>query len=36
MPTWARRFYTEKIVEFKQEEKKAYDKEMKKSKSKGR
>jgi len=36
MPTWARRYYTEKIVEFKQEEKKQYDAEMKKAKSKGR
>lgn len=36
MPTWARRFYTEKIVELKQEEKKEYDKQMKKAKSRGR
>ena len=33
MPLWVRRFYISKIIEFKQEEKKAHDKEMKKAKS---
>lgn len=33
MPIWARKFYTKKIVEFKTEEKKAYDKQNKKVKS---
>jgi hypothetical protein len=33
MPIWARKFYTNKIVEFKTEEKKAYDKQNKKAKS---
>lgn len=32
MPLWVRRFYINKIIEFKQEEKKAHDKEMKKTK----
>tara|TARA_Y100000287_G_scaffold171911_1_gene158735 strand:+ start:1287 stop:1409 length:123 start_codon:yes stop_codon:yes gene_type:complete len=34
MPVWARNFYIGKIIEFKQEEKKAHDKEMRKIKSK--
>jgi hypothetical protein len=34
MPVWARKFYIGKIVEFKQEEKKAYDKQSAKAKSK--
>jgi len=34
MPVWARNFYIQKIIEFKQEEKKAHDKEMKKMKAK--
>jgi hypothetical protein len=33
MPLWVRRFYISKIIEFKQEEKKAHDREMKKAKS---
>ena len=32
MPIWARRFYTNKIIEFKNEEKKAYEKSTNKSK----
>lgn len=36
MPVWARTFYIGKIVEFKEAEKKAHDKEMKKVKSKRR
>lgn len=36
MPVWARKFYIQKIVEFKTEEKKQYDSEMKKAKSKSR
>jgi|TARA_B110000858_G_scaffold70396_1_gene81796 hypothetical protein len=36
MPVWARKFYIGKIVEFRQEEKKAYDKESAKAKSKRR
>jgi hypothetical protein len=36
MPIWARKFYIQKIVEFKTEEKKVHDKEMKKVKSKVR
>jgi len=36
MPVWARTFYISKIVEFKEAEKKAYDKEMKKAKGKRR
>tara|TARA_R110000803_G_scaffold44631_2_gene94381 strand:- start:3012 stop:3116 length:105 start_codon:yes stop_codon:yes gene_type:complete len=33
MPIWARKFYIGKIIEFKNEESKAHDKAMKKSKS---
>ena len=33
MPVWARKFYIGKIVEWKQEEQKAYDKANKKAKS---
>tara|TARA_B110000444_G_scaffold93475_1_gene88270 strand:+ start:1066 stop:1224 length:159 start_codon:yes stop_codon:yes gene_type:complete len=36
MPVWARKFYIGKIVEFRQEEKKAYDKESVKAKSRRR
>jgi len=36
MPVWARKFYIGKIVEFKEAERKAHDKEMKKAKSKRR
>jgi hypothetical protein len=36
MPVWARKFYIQKIVEFKTEEKKQYDNEMKKAKSKSK
>ena len=36
MPVWARKFYIGKIVEFRQEEQKAHDKEMKKAKSRRR
>ena len=36
MPIWARKFYIQKIVEFKTEEKKVHDKEMKKAKSRRR
>jgi len=36
MPIWVRKFYIMKIIEFKQEEKKAYDREMKKSKARSR
>ena len=36
MPVWARKFYIQKIVDFKTEEKKHHDSEMKKAKSKGR
>lgn len=32
MPLWVRKFYIGKIIEFKTEEKKQYDKEMKKAK----
>lgn len=32
MPLWARKFYISKIVEFKENEKQAYDKQVKKSK----
>jgi len=32
MPVWARTFYIGKIIEFKEAEKKQYDKQMKKSK----
>jgi len=32
MPIWVRKFYIKKIVEFKQEEKKAYEKRNKKNK----
>jgi hypothetical protein len=32
MPIWARRFYTKKIIEFKNEEKKAYEKNVNKTK----
>ena len=32
MPIWARRFYTNKIIEFKNEEKKAYEKSVNKTK----
>jgi len=32
MPLWARKFYISKIVEFKENEKQAYEKQMKKSK----
>jgi len=32
MPLWARKFYITKIVEFKENEKQAYEKQMKKSK----
>jgi len=32
MPLWARKFYITKIVEFKENEKQAYDKQMKKTK----
>jgi len=34
MPVWARKFYIGKIIEFKQEEKKARDKEAAKVRSK--
>ena len=33
MPLWARKFYISKIVEFKENEKQAYEKQMKKSKA---
>jgi hypothetical protein len=36
MPIWVRTFYIGKIIEFKQEEKKMNDKEMRKAKSKSR
>jgi len=36
MPVWARKFYIGKIVEFKTEEKKQYDKEVRKSKARRR
>jgi len=36
MPIWTRKFYINKIIEFKQEEKKAHDKEISKMKSKTR
>ncbi len=36
MQIWVRKFYIGKIIEFKQEEKKANDKEMRKAKSKSR
>jgi len=36
MPVWARTFYITKIVELKEAEKKAHDKEMKKAKSRRR
>jgi len=36
MPVWARKFYINKIIEFKQEEKKAHDKEAAKIKAKTR
>jgi hypothetical protein len=36
MPVWARKFYINKIIEFKQEEKKANDKEAAKIKAKTR
>ena len=36
MPVWARTFYISKIVEFKEAERKAHDKEMKKAKSRRR
>jgi|TARA_B100000900_G_scaffold341623_1_gene304738 hypothetical protein len=32
MPLWARRYYISKIVDFKKEEKKAYENQVKKSK----
>lgn len=32
MPLWARKFYITKIVEFKENEKQAYEKQMKKTK----
>jgi len=32
MPLWARKFYISKIVEFKENEKQAYEKQVKKSK----
>lgn len=32
MPVWARKFYISKIVEFKENEKQAYEKQVKKSK----
>jgi hypothetical protein len=32
MPIWARKFYTKKIIEFKNEEKKAYEENTNKSK----
>lgn len=34
MPIWARKFYINKIIEFKEMEKEAHEKEMKKIKSK--
>jgi hypothetical protein len=36
MPVWARSFYIQKIIEFKEEEKSQHDKEMKKAKAKSR
>lgn len=36
MPVWARKFYINKIIEFRQEEKKAHDKEASKIRSKMR
>jgi hypothetical protein len=36
MPVWARKFYITKIIEFKQEEKKAHDKESAKIKAASR
>jgi hypothetical protein len=36
MPVWARKFYIGKIIKWKEEEKKAYDKESQKAKSKRR
>lgn len=36
MPIWVRTFYIQKIIDFKQEEKKLHDKEMRKAKSKSR
>ena len=36
MPVWARKFYINKIIEFKQEEKKEHDKEASKIRSKMR
>tara|TARA_R110000851_G_scaffold176800_4_gene323541 strand:+ start:1236 stop:1349 length:114 start_codon:yes stop_codon:yes gene_type:complete len=32
MPIWARKYYIKKIVEFKEEEKKSYEKQVKKPK----
>jgi len=36
MPIWVRKFYISKIIECKQSEKEAHDKEMRKAKAKGR
>lgn len=35
-PIWVRKFYINKIIEFKQNEKEAHDKEMRKAKAKAR
>ena len=36
MPIWVRKFYIGKIVEFKEEERKVHEREMRKAKSKSR